>query len=784
MVFDSTSSVAKESGSSLNDEPPDAGALKQSNSQGLDAKDSSYVKKSPLKVPINSSFEVKQSNGSHAPPTPLPPVKEFDSMILSEYDELPTEGSKELSPRTSLDYPSANQPLDLANEGFEGDDELDVIEEQKMKKKTMFNSKSELKKKAVGKFTASPLFNSNIFRSSKTAGPHPNESSDSEVDGVEPYNGTSDGGGENSNMYPKFSSHLLKKRSKSDVGLDGVDEPEKERDFFMSLSRRRFRKSRTKSDFVMSDSNGNENGNMEDIGAHHFIHSDTEIANITDTSLPPKKKSLLRNFGQNTDLTPGHARRHTLFNLDHSPSIDWKDLKNSLKFNILGSAKKKKEETTDKSYLKSAELISEVAAGAPAAIIVATMFQRDDRNTQRIPILLEQLKLTLTDTSTNMKEKNRNYQMDLEYGSGPARLRWSVRKEFKDFWSFHSKFKVLKLQGNSVGSKLVLPSFPARHSIFQKVERKYKESKKSTTGEAGVPISPLEPGHRMNSSASAPSANSDGLTRQVSAISEVGSRSPSVFSDSSRSFSGLSSRASNYFKNRKDRFTRSVGTFWDTSNVNDALVHEYVEALRVALEMYILEMFKVLRFRADANRLFQFLEVSNMTIRLAPESSFHGKEGYLILRSSAAVQGWRVSHWRPNDISQMVVRHTSKWYMVRESYIICVKDISGTNILEVFLVDPGFRVTYSDSTKDEDDQNSSQVHITFQLENLERKMKLVTHSRRQLGLWMDSINQMREQSVWSKPHRFNSFAPVRNNVQAQWFVDGVSVPLFFYQFVF
>ena len=92
------------------------------------------------------------------------------------------------------------------------------------------------------------------------------------------------------------------------------------------------------------------------------------------------------------------------------------------------------------------------------------------------------------------------------------------------------------------------------------------------------------------------------------------------------------------------------------------------------------------------------------------------------------------------------------------------------------MVDSGFKVTHSDSN--DDSPGSSQVHITFQVENLERKMKLVTNSRRQLGQWMDSIKSMKDNTIWSKNHRFNSFAPIRTNVQAQWFVDAVSFIVF------
>lgn len=561
-----------------------------------------------------------------------------------------------------------------------------------------------------------------------------------------------------------------------------------------------------------------------------IVSDSNDPQNLQDEQLHNEE---LQHVHSDTDVTekPKQQRRYTFFDSNghhlHNP-IDWKDLRHTLKLSVF--PKRKEEEDKDNDSMKpDTELISELIAGAPAALVIGSMFQRDDKNAQRIPLLLEQLRFKLIDISHSSSDKNRLYNVELEYGQ----VKWSVRKEFKDFWTFHSKFKVLNL---SNGGKLQLPKFPARHSIFTKIERRHRDLEKKrgsvsqhpdTGHPSGISNGQLHTSKSNQSSVSAanrlqsihspesthstqsvpvnvfsngtfpqqlPASSSS--ARHVSTSNDYSQpkqhsphqpqspnsfqtdlarepltpvQSGSILSVSSNSLSELSGRTSNYFRNKGAKFTRTVGTLWDNYNVSEALTQEYNEALCVAVERYMRELLKLLRFKADANRLFQFLEVSNMTIRLAPESSFHGKEGYLILRSSAAVQGWRVSHWRPNDITQMVVRHTSKWYMVRESYIVCVKDISETTILEVFLVDSGFKVTHSDGVGEEGG------HITFQVENLERKMKLLTNSKRQMGLWMDSINLMKENTLWSKPNRFNSFAPVRTNVQAQWFVDAVSI---------
>ncbi|MCV5333600.1 hypothetical protein OFD71_35550, partial [Escherichia coli] len=71
----------------------------------------------------------------------------------------------------------------------------------------------------------------------------------------------------------------------------------------------------------------------------------------------------------------------------------WRQIKNS--FRMLGQSKKK-ERTPD--HEKSAELLAELSAATPAALILASMFQRDEHDHRRIPVLLEQLKLQITDS--------------------------------------------------------------------------------------------------------------------------------------------------------------------------------------------------------------------------------------------------------------------------------------------------------------------------------------------------------------------------------------------------
>ena len=98
----------------------------------------------------------------------------------------------------------------------------------------------------------------------------------------------------------------------------------------------------------------------------------------------------------------------------------WRQLKAGIR--MIGQ-RRKAENTVD--YAKSAELLAELTAGVPAALILASMFQRDEHGNKRIPVLLEQLKVKVTDSrqvDSRGGDRHLTFRIELEYGSGLTRM--------------------------------------------------------------------------------------------------------------------------------------------------------------------------------------------------------------------------------------------------------------------------------------------------------------------------------------------------------------------------
>lgn len=227
------------------------------------------------------------------------------------------------------------------------------------------------------------------------------------------------------------------------------------------------------------------------------------------------------------------------------------------------------------------------------------------------------------------------------------------------------------------------------------------------------------------------------------------------------------------------------------SSVSSVSLDGEPETYEEAMEKWLKATLRIFQLRTEINRVLAFLELSHMSVCLAPESSYHGKEGVLVIRSRAGEMGWRVHHLHPMDFALMIQRHTPKWVLVRESYLVVVDSISSTQVREVFQVDSSFEVVHVpeqsevplervDNQQDatpaavaapETSKKMAKTAINLHLRNGSRDIKFTVVSDRELRRWQASILQMKRLTPWSRHHRFGSYAPVRHNVFGQWFVD-------------
>ncbi|TKA30639.1 hypothetical protein B0A50_02359 [Salinomyces thailandicus] len=483
-----------------------------------------------------------------------------------------------------------------------------------------------------------------------------------------------------------------------------------------------------------------------------------------------------------TERRPLHLRRFTGMGSSDSPfrtradrqasssAQKWKQVKAGLK--MLGQRKRDERMMVD--HQKSAQLMAELLAGAPAALVLSSMFQRDEQGHKKVPVLLEQLKLRIP--HSEMRKDNRGdrhlvFSVELEYGNGPARMQWAIKRTLNDFANLHIKYKGQQtadkfkhLRGEDK-SKAKMPRFPrsafpyarGARGLFEKFQDEEEDQDEAVT---------------------TPAPGAGGQLGDI-AESPLNEHRPPLGRGHKR-------RKSSFAPPRRTSTGEVIPNNADPSDSTNRQRELYTERQRKKLETYLQQMIRWLIFRADSTRLCKFLEVSALAIRLSAEGGWQGKQGLLTIYSSRNMEMKRKTLGLATlGASGITNHHKPRWFLIRHSYVVCVDGPESTTPYDVFLVDAEFRtekrrkllaeartVTETVKAPAEAAMATTGKHHLIRLYNAERKLKLIARSERQYIQFMESLNQMANTTIWAKKQRFGSFAPVRNNVWARWLVDG------------
>lgn len=422
------------------------------------------------------------------------------------------------------------------------------------------------------------------------------------------------------------------------------------------------------------------------------------------------------------------------------------------------------------------------------------------------------------------------FRIDLEYGMSKNKMKWSVYKSYLDIARLHSSLKVYTITKNLRNSKnasyivgkkgLKIPKFPrsvnkknnkrnvryffvktrnaatgASSKINEKTKQQMNKFKRTPNNKnVSDQVEPTLSQEEAADDACDTSENSDDaedLTSIGSLVPSESSLESNIFNPNEHSLNqvrdiiGENANSSklgdeNIIEDKEQSKITNKDAEEGLLNSKRHLSHSDKkltlstqdnenENLNVRLEKYLKLLNVAVGLSPLANKIFHFYELSPIGVLLSYEKGFVGKQGYLMMLSSAKANGWRVSHFRFNDWKAMVQRHTKKWFLVRHSYITFVSDIHSTTPLDVFLVDSDFKVIYSEL---EGGTAKTLNNLQITLQNSEREMKLLCKSESILKQWVSSIENMASSTIWSKPNRFESFAPVRQSCYAKLLVDG------------
>ncbi|KAG0667464.1 Phospholipase D1 [Maudiozyma exigua] len=503
----------------------------------------------------------------------------------------------------------------------------------------------------------------------------------------------------------------------------------------------------------------------------------------------------------------------------------------------------------------ASDLIASMLAGCPAAVFASTQFLRDEHGNRRAPILLTMLDVRVKPieniseylnrgqhtnftnwsgnnvSSSQQGNSNQNNVPDNNQPINTVNVALSRRSSLLSFSSLflqdHENGSLgllpqnntsLNNNNNNINSRSAKPqsnntstnrpntnnsqSHHASQDIFnQFTNHDLKSQIYELSFEYGIGE------NRYRWSITKTYGNMQQLHHNLKIVAFQQNTVKKLYIDNNRfhKFS-LSSSTSSSSNNSSDDSEDAQSVNFDVSQLKMKHLQDLIDErdditqpMDVRLERYFRLLNLALCLRPQANRLFQFYEFSPMGNLLSYETGYQGKEGFLLIRSTAKTQGWRVSHFNAHDFKDMIERHTPKWFLVRDSYITYTSDICSTTPLDVFLVDSKFKIKCSGRIKRKHSSNSNKkksrksndeiispdeldwdlensksisTNLLITLQNSERKLHIICKSEASLKLWVSSFTLMAKNTVWSRKNRFNSFAPIRQNAFCKLLVDG------------
>ncbi|KAI8332154.1 hypothetical protein EDC96DRAFT_579571 [Choanephora cucurbitarum] len=425
-------------------------------------------------------------------------------------------------------------------------------------------------------------------------------------------------------------------------------------------------------------------------------------------------------------------------------------------------------------------------------LVLAMFLSRDDdeNNARRIPIFLNNITVKVTkeeDDDSSMtnfskgssdgrknKFRGTTFRIIVQYGTGSGKISWFVFRRYWDFVKLHYHYKYMNSNLDSKSGNGLLykqtkpPNFPS-------IPKQYFRRNKLSAGHRH-PINTHQSEHYVGIDSDVTQHTPFLMDEEaVMALVTINEEEPNAFTPSITGIPAPTHRP----------FSQVV----DIVKADQDVLH--------AMEDYLNQLVSNLVFCRNINRLCRFLEISNLGVHLSakyPKSNYHGKEGYAFFQSRTDRDPrHKRTRFQDGIVCSLPTaggkrKRKPKWFIVRDSYIVCVDSPSETEIYDVFLFDQMFDIhrlaLFSDkrshakgNRKKVKNAIANASHWTSGRSTLcFKNMNGVYHFRAKdentARQFERSIQMAARHSLWCQINRFKSFAPVRENVPATWYVDG------------
>jgi hypothetical protein len=296
-------------------------------------------------------------------------------------------------------------------------------------------------------------------------------------------------------------------------------------------------------------------------------------------------------------------------------------------------------------FRTGADVIVENLLNIQPAMIITMSMQRDEHKRPRIPVILSQLKIRITDSEEPLNRSRATFRIELEYGDGL--MKWVIQRQYRDFLNLHYSYRRYDPTRTRIKG---LPKFP-KQSLPYFIGYRDDDDDDSSSDK--------DNGERDDDVAHRASRSEDNI-----ALKHLAGNKRQDNHDNTQGRPNINHRNASLFSFRSNRHAD-----------HHAQQARFSAEQRKVLEKYLIDLTRCLMFRGEANRLCKFFEISALGIRLAADGGYQGKEGYMMVeRRSDQMPSAHRSAFCGVHFKNIHKRLTPKWFLTRHSYIACVDE--------------------------------------------------------------------------------------------------------------
>ncbi|KAL5482529.1 SPO14 [Sanghuangporus weigelae] len=463
-------------------------------------------------------------------------------------------------------------------------------------------------------------------------------------------------------------------------------------------------------------------------------------------------------------------------------------------------------------------ITDELITGGLAVLMLKLWFERDERGARRVPILFHRLRVRISDSLHPLSANKAVFRVECEYVNGAAR--WVVYRTLRDFVSLHTHYRLSNAFNHNVDA---LPEFP-RTSLpyFKFLREKGKENDREVRKQdfAVMQRDTLE--NYLIGLVRAvmfhPTSNRLAGFLEISALSIHLAQSGGwqakagmlTIQPASKKSIGFGRKNASWSSRKKQRWC--------------CLRESYCVALEEPGELEIWDVFLLdSDFKIERPKRYYRQILQPNTDKFEERSQHGDDDGHSTLgRVKAKVEKalhFRVGgrHMRSHSgtgrhsttVASIDRRHarshshgSSSRSRRSQSRTTTSGESSGSESESEDegpqLVDPSTNVEPMREGRKHEDRQEGEGHLpdmektekqgqkkskskkrtkdvsrhTFYVTNSQMRVKVFAKNERQMQQWITAFEKVANSSHWTGRNRFDSFAPIRLNVAAQWLVDG------------